>query len=178
MADPANMEPSLTDRQNAWKLMFFVVPALITGGFSYLKSREAKSTADASYTTLSEEVVALQKELALVKDHAVGMETLVGELQGDLETIASHPYLAHTSHHAHKPHLSSATVVTVNSTPDAGNSILLAEPVPTGAQLGPVPSEAVEPPSIPKFIHRKLPTSLDEAVEEFQNPKKQQHVLQ
>lgn len=179
MSDPAKTEPAATVRQNVWKLLFLAVPALITGGFSYLKSRqEATSQTNASYTTLRDEVVALQKELSAVKEHSSGLEAQVVEMRGDLEAVASHPFMAQPPHH-HKARTlppSAATALAIRSSVDAGFSFEVV-PSDAGMLIG-VAADDDAPEALPKFLHRKLPTSLDEVVDEFQNPKKQQHMLQ
>lgn len=167
MADPAP-----TDRQHAWKLALLVVPALITGVSSYLKSRdEAKTQANASYTALRDEVVALQKELATVKAHSSDWEVRVAELEAASET----PYLARTPRR-HKARPVASNVVVITSSSDAGVSLAVAGG-DAGLVVGAV-ADQNEPGPLPKLIHRKLPASLDEAVDEYQHPKKQQHLLQ
>lgn len=178
MADLAKTEPALTDRQNVWKLLFLVVPALVTSGFSYLKSRqEATSQTKASYTTLRDEVVALQKELAIVKTHSSDLEVQVVAMKEDLETVASHPFLAQPLHQHHKAHQQALSTAMIVSSVDAGFSFEV-ELSDAGFLLGALPDEEDAPGMLPQFVHRKLPTNLDEVIDEFQNPKKQQHVLQ
>lgn len=170
MADPAP-----TDRQNAWKLALLVVPALITGTSSYLKSRdESKTQGNASYTALRDEIVALQKEVATVKAHSGEWEARVAELEASAET----PYLARTPrrHKARAGGLGASGPVVLAPSADAGVPLAIAVG-DAGMVVGAVVDEG-EPGALPKVIHRKLPASLDDVVDEFQHPKKQQHMLQ
>lgn len=52
------------NQQRLWKLSYIVFPALITGGFSYLKAKtEAKEQSRAAYDTVKKAVDELQENL-------------------------------------------------------------------------------------------------------------------